>query len=105
MFDHAWSLSNKKFYQSNLHKTDWEFYKKEYQKFLPYINNNFDFAELLSEMVGELNASHQGASFRGSFHDWKDEAFSAKSNDEMWQDSLFDEVNADDITNWRGKKF
>lgn len=28
-------------------------------------NNNYDFAELLSEMLGELNASHTGARYSG----------------------------------------
>jgi C-terminal processing protease CtpA/Prc len=39
-------------------------YHSEYKKFLPYINNNYDFAELLSEMLGELNASHTGGGYR-----------------------------------------
>ena len=41
-----------------MHGVDWEFYKKEYAKFLPHINNGSDFAEMLSELLGELNASH-----------------------------------------------
>jgi len=61
MFEHSWRQLLKKFYVADLHKVDWNFYKKEYSKFLPYINNNYDFAEMLSEMLGELNASHTGA--------------------------------------------
>jgi C-terminal processing protease CtpA/Prc len=30
---------------------------------LPHINNNYDFAELLSEILGELNASHTGGRY------------------------------------------
>ena len=30
---------------------------------LPHINNNYDFQELLSEMLGELNASHTGGRY------------------------------------------
>jgi len=30
---------------------------------LPFINNNHDFAEMMSEMLGELNASHTGCRF------------------------------------------
>lgn len=63
MFEHAWREAREKFYVSNLHNVDWDFYKKEYAKFLPYINNNKDFAELLSELLGELNASHTGGRF------------------------------------------
>jgi Tol biopolymer transport system component/C-terminal processing protease CtpA/Prc len=64
LFEHAWRQVEKKFYKIDLHDVSWDFYKKEYGKFLPYINNNHDFAELLSEMLGELNASHTGARFR-----------------------------------------
>lgn len=64
LFEHAWRQVEKKFYKIDLHDVSWDFYKKEYGKFLPYINNNHDFAELLSEMLGELNASHTGARYR-----------------------------------------
>jgi len=64
MFEHAWRQTYKKFYKKDMHGVDWNFYKKEYNKFLPYINNNYDFAELLSEMLGELNASHTGSGYR-----------------------------------------
>lgn len=64
LFEHAWRQVEKKFYKIDLHDVSWDFYKKEYAKFLPHINNNHDFAEMLSEMLGELNASHTGARFR-----------------------------------------
>ena len=41
-------------------------YKETYKRFLPYINNNYDFAEMLSEMLGELNGSHTGARYYAS---------------------------------------
>lgn len=52
-----------KFYDVNLHGVDWAMYSANYGKFLPYINNNYDFAELMSEILGELNASHTGARY------------------------------------------
>ncbi len=64
LFEHAWRQVEKKFYKIDLHDVSWDFYKKEYAKFLPHINNNHDFAEMLSEMLGELNASHTGARYR-----------------------------------------
>lgn len=66
MYEHAWRQVVKKFYVTDLQKTDWNYYKENYKKFLPYINNNRDFAELLSELLGELNASHTGCGYRGS---------------------------------------
>ena len=61
IYDHVWRQVKDKFYDVNLHGVDWEYYGKEYEKFLPHINSNVDFAELLSELLGELNASHTGA--------------------------------------------
>ena len=63
MFNHIWQQVKDKFYKVDLHGVDWEGYKKSYARFLPYINNNYDFSEMLSEMLGELNASHTGARY------------------------------------------
>lgn len=63
IYNHAWRQVLDKFYDVNLHGVDWTMYRDEYAKFLPYINNNYDFAILLSELLGELNASHTGARY------------------------------------------
>jgi len=63
LFEHIWRQVREKFYVKDLHGVDWEFYKQAYSKFLPHIENNYDFAEMLSEMLGELNASHTGARY------------------------------------------
>jgi len=65
MFEHMWRQVREKFYVKNLHGVDWDLMKKEYGKFLPHINNNYDFSEMASEMLGELNASHTGCFYRG----------------------------------------
>ena len=66
LFDHVWRQVADKFYDPKMQGVDWEYYRKVYEKFLPYINNNFDFAEMLSEMLGELNASHTGCRYYDS---------------------------------------
>ena len=63
LFDHIWRQVKDKFYDPKIHGVDWEAYRKTYEKFLPYINNNYDFKEMLSEMLGELNGSHTGARY------------------------------------------
>ncbi|MDR0660860.1 MAG: PDZ domain-containing protein [Prevotellaceae bacterium] len=63
IFNHTWKQILDKFYVTDLHGTDWDFYKTTYARFLPHINNNFDFADMLSEMLGELNGSHTGARY------------------------------------------
>jgi Tol biopolymer transport system component/C-terminal processing protease CtpA/Prc len=64
IFDHAWRQFKEKFYVVDMQGVDWDYYYKVYKKFLPYISNNYDFAEMLSEMLGEMNASHTGCGFR-----------------------------------------
>jgi C-terminal processing protease CtpA/Prc len=66
IFDHAWRQIKEKFYVVNLNGVDWDYYYKTYQKFLPYIDNDYDFAEMLSEMLGELNVSHTGCYYGGA---------------------------------------
>ena len=63
IFNHVWQQVKDKFYDPKLHGVDREGYKKTYAKFLPYINNNYDFRDMLSEMLGELNGSHTGARY------------------------------------------
>lgn len=63
IFHHVWQQVKDKFYDPKLHGVDWEGYKKNYEQFLPYINNNYDFRDMLSEMLGELNGSHTGSRY------------------------------------------
>ncbi len=65
MFDHMWREVVKKFYVTDLHGVDWNYYKQNYEKFLPYINNDRDFSEMGSELLGELNGSHTGCKYVG----------------------------------------
>ena len=67
IFDHAWRQFKEKLIFPDLNKVDWDYYYKTYHRFLPYINNNYDFAEMLSEMLGEVNVSHTGAYYRAVF--------------------------------------
>lgn len=60
IFDHTWQQVKDKFYVEDLQGTDWDYYRDNYSRFLPYITNNYDYAEMMSEMLGELNASHTG---------------------------------------------
>ncbi len=63
IFDHVHRQTAQKFYDPEMHGVDWDAVGDNYEAFLPSINNNYDFTELLSEMLGELNASHTGARF------------------------------------------
>lgn len=63
IYGHVWQQVKDKFYDENLHGVDWESYRTQYERFLPYINNNYDMALMLSELLGELNASHTGSRY------------------------------------------
>ncbi|MBC6490879.1 S41 family peptidase [Flavihumibacter stibioxidans] len=63
IYDHAWRQVQKKFYDPNIHGIDWKGLKADYARFLPHISNNYDYQELLSELLGELNASHTGGRY------------------------------------------
>lgn len=63
MFDYVYRQEREMFYNKSMHGVDWERMTAAYRKFLPHINNNYDFAELLSEWLGELNVSHTGGRY------------------------------------------
>ena len=64
--EHIWRQAKKKFYRVDMQGVDWDLYKKAYFMKLDGISNAYDFAELMSEMLGELNASHTGSGYRNS---------------------------------------
>jgi len=63
MFDHVWIRTKNIFYEPTFHGVDWDLMRTEYAKYLPSIGNSYEFSEMLSEMLGELNVSHAGARY------------------------------------------
>lgn len=81
MYDHVFTQEKKRFYNTDYHGVDLDSLKIAYQPFLAHINNNYDFAEMFSEILGELNVSHTGSGYvsaangdetaqMGVFFDW-----------------------------------
>ena len=64
MFEHVWRQVREKFYVEDLHGADWPFLNQEYAPLVADLRHGRDFAELLSELLGELNASHTGGRYR-----------------------------------------
>ncbi len=62
-FDHVWLRTAKIFYEPSFHGINWQQMRNEYKPKVEHVANGFEFAELLSEMLGELNVSHSGASY------------------------------------------
>ncbi len=67
LLEHVWRQAGRKFYDPKLHGVDWPALRENYVALLPHVNNNHDFADLLSELLGELNASHTGAGYRAKY--------------------------------------
>lgn len=64
MLDYVKNEARERFYLPEM-PIDWDSYVEAYRRFLPHINNNKDFAELLAELLGELNVSHSGGRYYG----------------------------------------
>lgn len=65
MLKYVYNEERERFFRKDMNGCDWDAMYKAYTKFLPHINNNYDFAELLSELLGELNVSHTGGRYSG----------------------------------------
>ncbi|MBR4391976.1 MAG: PD40 domain-containing protein [Bacteroidales bacterium] len=66
MFNHVFLQIDKRFFMTDKHGVDIDMMKEAYHPFLQHINNNYDFSEMLSEILGELNVSHTGSGYRPS---------------------------------------
>ncbi|MCP5426621.1 MAG: PD40 domain-containing protein [Gammaproteobacteria bacterium] len=60
LFTYFWRLTQLKFYEKGMHGVDWDAMRDEYLRFLPYLQTWEDFADVMGEMAGQLNASHMG---------------------------------------------
>lgn len=63
MYDFAIREVSERFYVPDMNGVDWNGLSAQYRRYLPHITNNYDFAEMMSELLGELNVSHTGARF------------------------------------------
>ncbi len=66
MLEYVRDMEKKKFYVKDMHGVKWDALVDHYRRFLPHIDNNYDFSEMLSELLGELNVSHTGSGYRAS---------------------------------------
>jgi tricorn protease len=64
LMDHVARQVKKKFLDPELHGADWDSLVLNYRRFVADLNNDFDFRDVLGELLGELNASHTGARWR-----------------------------------------
>ncbi len=65
MFDDAWRCMKYRFYDAKLHGTDWDAMRNKYKPLVAFVADRQELMNVINEMIGELNASHTGASAGG----------------------------------------
>ncbi len=62
MFDDAWRTMKYRFYDPKMHDKDWDAARARYKPLVAFVGDRQELLNLINEMIGELNASHTGAS-------------------------------------------
>ncbi len=65
VFEESWRVMKHRFYDPAMHGVDWERMRKVYEPLLDYVGDREELQDVISEMIGELNASHTGISGGG----------------------------------------
>ena len=66
LLEHIYIRTKNIFYTSDFHGNDWELLYEEYKPLVKHVGNYYEFAELVSEWIGELNVSHARARYSRS---------------------------------------
>lgn len=66
MFEQLYRKVRDTYYTRDYHGADWEALAAHYRRYLPHLATPQDFAEMASELLGELNVSHSGARYGSS---------------------------------------
>jgi tricorn protease len=60
VFAEAWRVMKHRFYDPAMHGVSWDEVKKTYEPLLEHVGDQEELHDVVSEMIGELNASHTG---------------------------------------------
>jgi tricorn protease len=60
VFLESWRVMKHRFYDSTMHGVDWNKVRKTYEPLLAHVGDTEELHDLISMMLGELNASHTG---------------------------------------------
>ncbi|MBQ5639626.1 MAG: PDZ domain-containing protein, partial [Bacteroidales bacterium] len=66
MFYEGWAVMEQNYYDVNFHGTDWYADRDYYASFLPYVRTRANLRTLMTDLLGELNSSHQGFTSSGA---------------------------------------
>ncbi len=65
VFEESWRVMKHRFYDADMHGVDWNRIKAVYEPLLAHAGDQEEMHDIVSEMIGELNASHTGISAAG----------------------------------------
>ncbi len=65
VFHESWRTMRHRFYDPEMHGVDWEQVKKTYEPLMDYVSDQEEMHDVVSRILGELNASHTGISAGG----------------------------------------
>ena len=65
VFHEAWRVMKFRFYDVNMHGVEWAAMRKRYEPLLADVGDREELQAIVSQMIGELNASHTGISGGG----------------------------------------
>jgi len=65
VFGEAWRVMKNRFYDANMHGVDWAKMRTTYEPLLADVADRDELQSVVSQMIGELNASHTGISGGG----------------------------------------
>jgi tricorn protease len=65
VFDESWRVMKHRFYDPDMHGVDWNKMRQVYEPLLNYVGDREELHNVISQMIGELNASHTGISGGG----------------------------------------
>ena len=63
VFNESWRIMRDRFYDADMHGVDWARARETYAPLMQYVADQEEMHDLISEMIGELNASHTGISY------------------------------------------
>jgi tricorn protease len=62
VFDESWRVMKHRFYDADMHGVEWKKMKDVYEPLLAHVGDQEELHDVVSMMIGELNASHTGIS-------------------------------------------
>lgn len=62
VFAESWRIMKNRFYDPRMHGVNWAAVRSEYEPLMDYVADQEEMHNVISQMIGELNASHTGIS-------------------------------------------